>query len=512
VIGRAGKGAMSRTHRATIGFATSIAQLIAQLGSAALLSPLVLHYAGQSTLGAYGVLMQAVGYLWLMDFGFGVALGRTLSQSAGRPETAEEFRRSAGTGLAFYAVSNALVAFAAVAVAAMAEQLLSVDAAMLPATRTALYVIAAWALLRTPLTIYGTALIAIQELGRANTAVTTGTLIRLVLSVTTLMLGGGLVGLVFAQVVSEGTAGLLHRHYYLQSPDRPPLRVRDAHWKTFTGMFSFGTQYLLASITTRLVYSTDQLIVAHQGGLTAAAIYYTTQMPTFILIQMVWRIADSAAPALNELYARASHAALVASLLRVGRYSLVCASGVAVGVLMFNREVIVRWVGAAQYAGPTMTTALAVFAILSIVNHLLWLVLVAFGRVRWMSLGGFALGVANVGLSIVLGRRYGIGGVMVASAIAEGVGLAIFLPYVLRLLKVPGATVVRAAIVPAVMACALVLPVILLALLPSAWRPPAPLLLLLFLGLFTLGAWRFGVLPDERLSLLRSLGRARRAS
>ena len=74
---------MSRTSRAIKGTLTSFLQFGLQIVLQALLAPLVLRVIGQETLGAYAVLLQAIGYIALVDFGFAAAANRYLAQACG---------------------------------------------------------------------------------------------------------------------------------------------------------------------------------------------------------------------------------------------------------------------------------------------------------------------------------------------------------------------------------------------------------------------------------------------
>ncbi len=77
---------MSGTSRAIKGAVTSFLQYGLQIVLQIALAPLVLRAAGQETLGAYVSLMQAIGYLALVDFGFTVpGMWKTRSKGVKTP-------------------------------------------------------------------------------------------------------------------------------------------------------------------------------------------------------------------------------------------------------------------------------------------------------------------------------------------------------------------------------------------------------------------------------------------
>jgi O-antigen/teichoic acid export membrane protein len=435
-----------------------------------------------------------------LDFGFGVSLSRYLSQAFGKNDGGSRFRAIAGTGLAFYTASNVLVALAAVALAVWAPGILSVSADMVRQTRVALLLVGVWALVRTPLAVYGAALVAMQELAAANTALTVSIIARLGLSVAALLAGFGLVGLIVAQLVGEALAGAMQwrRFVRLAAANRPRYRYADR--AAFRAMFSFSSQVMLSAVSSRLVYSTDQLIVSRLAGLAAAAVYYTTQTPSFILLQMIWRVSDNAVPALNELHARGEDKSVASSLVRITKYSLLLAFGAAGGIALFNEAVVRMWVGQKQYAGDAMTLALALFVVFATLNHILAHALVVYGRVRWLSIGGFGFGLFNIALSFYLGGRYGISGVMIASAVVELVGVIVFMPYVLRLLNLRALHLMRGALVPPLAAVSFTVPVaaaIVLSRVSGVGLPTLPMMVAYF-ALWLGGTWLVGLSQSER--------------
>ena len=58
---------MSRTTRAANGFVTGVLQYVSQILVQALLAPFVLKLAGRETLGAFGAIMQVIGFIALTD-------------------------------------------------------------------------------------------------------------------------------------------------------------------------------------------------------------------------------------------------------------------------------------------------------------------------------------------------------------------------------------------------------------------------------------------------------------
>src|SRR4051812_25695625 len=72
----------------------------------------------------------------------------------------------------------------------------------------------------------------------------------------------------------------------------------------FREMFSFGSQSMFIKGAEALIYNSGNLIVGKLAGPAAVSSYYSTYMPGFYAYNLVLRLSDNSAPAINELFAR----------------------------------------------------------------------------------------------------------------------------------------------------------------------------------------------------------------
>jgi O-antigen/teichoic acid export membrane protein len=406
--------ATNRTERAVKGTLVSFLQYGTQMLLQALLAPFVLRLAGQETLGAYALLMQVMGYLAMLDLGFSVTLNRYLAQANGHEEGGSRFRDILSTARTFLLGSNIAIAILTILVGLRVDGMFSMSQSAATQARLGLAFLALWIVARTPWTVYGIGLNSTQNLAAVNFIGIIGNTARLLVSLGLLAAGTGLVGLILGNVLAEilSTALSTWRFRRLYPSQRPAWGIPDR--KLFQEMMKFSVQALLINIAWRLVYYTDNLVVGYLYGAAAVSIYYTTQMPTTVGFNIINRV-----PAVNELFARGEENRLKETFLRLHRYNYLLVLPLVAGLLLFNKQLVTLWVGPGQYAGDVMTLALAVFAFLITVSHVNVTFAFAFGNIRRFSLVAILEGIANLGLSLWLGRLIGPPGVMVATVIAN---------------------------------------------------------------------------------------------
>ncbi len=450
----------TRTSRAISGTLTSFIQFAVRIILQAALAPLVLKVAGQETLGAYSILMQVIAYLALVDLGFGVALSRYLAQAYGYDDNSKRFREVFETGRTYFLFSNSIFALLALILSYYIGNIFSFSYAIEMQARIGLWILALWSIVRVPLAVYSGALAATQNLAANNIINMIGNALRLVFSLGAVIAGLGLVGLMLGNVLSEVITHIMHFWYYRKIYPKQRFNWGIPNWQLFGKMMKFGLGYLLVIVGGRLSLCSDNLVVGLLYGGTKTSIYYTTQMPAFLLIALIWMITDNAGAAINELYARKNTARLTINYLRLFKYSLILGFTLSLGLLAFNRSIVTLWVGTVQYAGDLMTISLSVFAIASVVNHVNGYIIGVYGAVRFLSTVSITGGILNLIMSLILGRIIGLEGVMIASAIVEVIVMVFFGSYCLRLLDISFGSLWRKSIMPAIAANCFVIPVV----------------------------------------------------
>jgi O-antigen/teichoic acid export membrane protein len=442
----------TRTNKAVWGTITSLVQFGVLAIMQAVLTPVVLKTAGQEVLGAYAIVMQIIGYGLILDFGLGVAISRYLSQSFDDNDQGARFTKIFNIGRYFILSINALLSILIMGLAFKIDGLITGSDAIIADARTGLYLLSAWTIIKTHLVLYAHGMMASQNMAAANIIGLIGSISRLVLSLYLVFAGYGLVGLVIANVVSEFIGLLLQKVYFTRLYPKLNLRWHRPDSLLLKELFSFGLTYWGVNIAIVLTVGSDSILIGHLYGAAAAAIFYTTKIPSFLLIQVIYKISDSSGPAANELFALGNFEALRSAYLKLLRYSLLLALPLAISIVGFNKGIITAWVGASQYAGDVMSLALAGYVLTQVINHISAMITVAAGNMRnWMTIS-MLTGLITITLAYTLGKIFGFQWVMVAIAVMD---IPVFIFLIRRSFSVLSVTygrVWREAFLPAILA------------------------------------------------------------
>ena len=419
---------MSRSGRAARGFATAILQYFSQILVQILLAPLVLKMAGRETLGAYAAIMQTLGLLALVDVAGSWSLERFLGQAVGVEDDGARFRNVFTSARTLLLLTNSAFATLVVIFSFFIGKMFHLSPAIASEARHALYVIALWAVVRTPMSAYSSALVASQDMAAVNLI---GTLLgagRTAASLLFVLAGGGLFGLMLAGTVVEACGTILYRVRFKKlHPDRMPgWGIPDR--ALLREMLGFGGYAMFQNIGNRLYFSSANMLAGLTSGAAAASSFYTSQMPAMTGYYMLYKLAENSAPAIYELHGRNAIDKLRNAFTRLLRLTLMMTVPLAAGVFLFNRDLVVTWVGAQQYAGNLLTDTLALYCLVNAVQGIAILFSFVFGWVRLLAFTALCQGAANFGLGYLLGRKLGMGGITLAL-------LLVLLPQLIILLR-----------------------------------------------------------------------------
>lgn len=407
---------MKRTAKVFQGTLASILQLLVATALQIVLMPIILRTAGQETLGVYAIIIQIIGYLALLDIGITTALVRSLSQSLDNPT---HFRTLMNSTIVFMVLIGAVYALLGTILAFGLRDLFQLSDPLATQSRTALLWLAAWGLLRFPLAVYPIALTAIQDLSIPPMLGAVTNAIRMVLSMIAVQSGLSIQGLVAANILSECLYfGVLLLRFRRLRPGWS-IQLRNFDMTSLKELLRFGFKAVWGNIAGRIVLQTDNIMVGYIYSAVATSIYYNTQTPVTILSYLVLYLAGNATPAINELWARHEWEKLRDIFIRLQRLTMLMVVPIIVGGWFYLESTVRVWVGSDQFAGQAMTLWLVLFAAMFTTGHVAQIFVYASGDITRFSQLTSLEAVANLVLSFVFGRAFGLHGVALATTVTR---------------------------------------------------------------------------------------------
>lgn len=400
-----------------------------------ILTPLILHHLGDEGYGLWALVFSFAGYFNIFDFGLRSAVVRYVSRFYAMRDY-EQLTRYINTILFVFTCISIFLLLGTLVVSWYVASIFHISPGLRTSSRLLFLMVGCMFALEFPLDVFPGVLAGIQEFWWEYMIKAVAGVLRLILIVIVLDRGLGIVSI---SLVAVGLSAATFIACIIICYRRLPLRFfpRFSNFATLREILGYSTTTFSSIVAGGLTSTAGNTIIGM--FLTTAAITPFAIANKFI--QYTNRIIQSSSQIFTPM---SSHFDATGELGRLQRVFIVgnracafLAFPACVGMLMLGRSAIEVWVGA-KYGW-----CYGLLAILVVPYTLQFAQLaspkILYGMARHLTLGKARLieAAANIVLSVVLLRYYGIWGVALGAAIPKFCACVFFLPgHLCRILKV----------------------------------------------------------------------------
>lgn len=424
---------ISRSRSALLGTLSSQAFTIISMLVSIVTTPLTLRYLDKDAYGLSILFFQISNYLGTLDFGIGVAIIWQLAMHRGEDDhNTMMVNRILSTGTIAAGVLGGVVALIAFFFAPFVPSIYHLK----PGLAADAVPIICWMGLFSGLQFLqrgiGGLFFAHHRQTLIGTPVFLSGLTSTLLTVLLLTLGVGLWSFVYSTlyqlVVNVVIQYVLLKRYY------PNLRLSVKYFdrELLRKLFGYGIFLFLNGIAGLVILQTDRLVVGQIISLAAVSVFsITTRIPE-VAMGLISKIMDNMAPAVMEISNRETNQQaniyyqrillLVSSLSMLSFWLVFC----------LDEWFIDLWVGPTLFAGHTVLVLALVLMVQQAIVRAGSGFLYAQGFTRSVSLMGLVEAPVNISLSVFLGHRIGLPGVLIGTLVASLFTSVWFTPYLLK--------------------------------------------------------------------------------
>lgn len=490
-------------------FLSSYAVYGASLVAGLVVTPIIVHQLGKEEYGLWAFIGSVTIYLSVLDFGVGPSVVRFAATYRGR-QSPEDTSALASVGLAVYAAVGLLSAAFGVGLAWLVPVLVDIPDRLVWPARVATLLVVAGLAARFPLGLFGNLLVGQQRfdvvnLGNLVSVVTYAALVAAVLTQ-----GGGIVLLAWLSLgvtllrLALPLLWLRRELPFLRLSRTLVTRAR------LRELLSFSWHNFLIHLASKVVFSTDVIVVGILLGAEAAALYAIPAKLFAIAFGAGAAGTNLLYPAFSELEG-AEELERQREYLRTGlRAGMAIVLLVGLPLVLIPDQLIRAWIGGGFGDSTWVMVLLGASLLVHQPAHVLSQFLIARGRQKPLALLLLATVGANLVLSIILAEAVGLWGVALSTLVTELVATAVLIPRLaaaasgLSYKTIAWATL--RPVLPAVVVAAAILAGVARAYDPDTLLGLVPLGLL-WVAAFLPVVWRFGISAEEREALVRQLRR-----
>lgn len=466
--------------------ASSYGRLLTGIVTAILLTPLVLHSLGKDAYGLWALTLAIGGYFGLTELGVTSAATRYISHYRALRDW-PNLNKTIGSTMVYYVGLAALSFFLSVVAAVFAPYLFKVSPSQIGTLRLLL-------LNAGLISVNGfigilpiMCVIASQRQNVLNMWMLGIQILIAIVTAIGVKMGAGVLLLAVLQLLSGILLNIVA--YILSRRYLPEAHFR-LKWDKEQGrlLVSFASLALLITMGTRVIYSTDTLVIGAFTSMAAVAGYGLILKITEYARGMVLAGVGVLGTFVVEQAALQNTAALARMWREGTKWALVISLPICVLLALLGRELMAAWVGSSFAWAAIPLTWLAVGQVFDLSQSAGQQILMNAGHHKTLAVLTIIEAVLNLALSIFLVRILGVVGVAIGTTIPIVMRSLVFYPiYMPRVTDLKLTHYLREGVLPAILTA---LPAVLLTVFyrfggwhrTEGWHHGAGSLALLALG------------------------------
>lgn len=407
------------------------------------LMPFVLHVLGDESYGLWIFINSIAGYSGLLYLGFGQTISRYVADAHARREW-QRLNEVCNVILAVYLAMGAVAFGIAGIVAWWAPALYDWGSTSPLEIRLVILILGLNIALSLASSVFGGVLIGLQRFDLVRGTTLVAGLLRLGLTWWFLRSEWGLLTLSIIYLTVTVAENLGNVVLAFRSLPELAIGRRFLKWAALRDCFSFSAFAFLDAVAFRLVDATDTIVIGLLLGSEAIVPYHIGLRLCQFICRPIHYIGGVSMPRAGELHANARHDKLGELAVKGMSVAFLLTAGFFLGAVFFGRTLIETWVGPGYEASFGILLILLGAQVIATPVWTARAVLFGMGEVRLPALMYLTEAVANLALSLVLIKPFGILGVALGTALPVAVfELGVLLPFAMRKLQIRPGRLIR---------------------------------------------------------------------
>jgi O-antigen/teichoic acid export membrane protein len=379
--------------------------------------PFTLRHLGIAEYGLWMLVASMTYYFQLLDLGYGSGIVRHIAEADARHDI-DRANQIMSTFVVVYAGLGLAAAAGVVAIIVwIIPRFPNLAADQVARAQLLLALMGVRIAVGFPMTVFGAATTARQRFALNNAIAIGVALVNGVVTYAVLSAGYGLVPLVAATtavgLASYGAYAWTARQAF------PEMRLRVSSFSRalVREVTTYSVYLFIVDIAIQIGFNLDTVVIGAALGTSAVAVYAVALRLADYQRQLCNQFNGLLFPIVVRFGAAGRHEALRDLMIDGTRIALTLVVGVTVCVIGFGRPLILQWMGPGLEGTVVPLYVLAVTGVVLVGQGPLGSILLGTGRHRLVAFVSLAEAVVNLGLSLVLVRRYGLVGVAVGTAL-----------------------------------------------------------------------------------------------
>lgn len=404
-----------RKSGAILSYVSIVLSTLVQL----LYTPLLTRALGQSEYGLYSLVSSIIGYLTVLDLGFGNAIVIYTAKYRAQKKYNEE-KKLHGMFFIIYLIIGLLAGLLGIIFYFLVPTIFGAKMTNVEVEKMKIMMlILAFNLAVTfGFSIYSAIINAYEKFTFQKLMSIFNTLMKPLLMIPLLFLGYKSITMCVV-ITIVNILVLISNYLYCRKKLNIKIKFMGFDKILFKTIFGYSFFIFLGVLVDKINWSVDQFILGAVSGSVAVSIYAIASQLNTLFINLSTAISGVLLPKVSKMIAnKASTKVLTAEMIKVGRIQFYVIFLMVTGLIIVGKEFIIWWVGKNFQEAYYIALILIIPLCFPLIQNLGLSIMQAMNKYKFKSLSTFIMAIFNVIISYFLAKSIGPIGAAIGTAIA----------------------------------------------------------------------------------------------
>lgn len=400
---------------AILSYVSIVANTLVQL----LYTPFLISKLGKGEYGLYSLVSSIIGYLTVLDLGFGNAIVVHTAKYRATGNTESEKKLHGMFHLIYIGIGIIAGIIGAVfALNSSAFFANTMTTNELSKMRIMLLILSFNLFITFAFSIYNSIITASEKFLFQKTLAIINTIAKPLLMMPLLFLGYKSIALcVVISVVN--VCVLLSNYIFCKKRLNIAIKFSGFDKKLFKVIFAYSFWIFLTQIVDKINWSADQFILGAVSGAETVSVYSAAATLNVMYINLSTAISNVMLPKMSKMVAKkATKQELSSEFIKVSRIQFIVIFLIASGLTLFGKDFISLWLGEGFEEAYYVALLLILPATISLTQNTGLAIMQAMNKFKFKALTTFIMSIANIVMSIFLAKAYGASGAAFGTCIS----------------------------------------------------------------------------------------------
>jgi len=410
---------MSKTNQRKIGVALSYASIIISTLVQLIYTPFLIKMLGQSEYGLYSLIASVIGYLTVLDLGFGNAIVVYTAKYRANKEYQQEQKMQGMFKIIFYII-GLVVTVIGILLYFNVDILFgkTMTTPELEKIKVMMIILSLNLVITFAFNIYSSIINAYEKFVFQKIISILNTLLKPILMLPLLFLGYKSIAMCVALTITNIVV-VVSNYLYCKNKLRIKIKYHGFDKKLFTEMFGYSFYIFLGVIVDKVNWSVDQFILGSVSGTIAVSIYATASHLNQLFVNLSTAVSGVLLPKISKMVAtNTSPKELTDEMIKVGRIQYYIIFLMATGLIMVGKPFIIWWAGKEYIKSYHVALLLIIPVCFPLIQNLAISICQAMNKHKFRAIATTIMAGINVFISYFLAKKFGAIGSALGTSLA----------------------------------------------------------------------------------------------